>query len=255
MASSWEMSASRLNDDSLEIVAASCRAAQELARGLTGRPFADRLRIWEAVARDLVPRSRLAFLASREAPDDPAISESLSPTDLYRIGRRLLAPERPAGLPDLALTEVGRGREALARLEAGHGEIGSRELLSEFGPLPAAYAGHFRLLDLDMPAYERLAAYRRPEMFSERLYDLKIAVACRIVEERLPAAVLPIVLPPALDNLLVRVRMAYPYDWESTARAAAAFSRKDLERLLDDAVGAGRLVREENTAPDTGGAR
>jgi hypothetical protein len=255
VASIWEMSASRLSDDSLEIVAASCRAAQELARDLAGRPFAERLRIWEAVARDLVPRSRLAVLASHEEPDDPAISESLSPTDLYRIGRRLLARERPAGLSDLALREVGRGREALARLEAGLGELGSRELLSEFGPLPAAYAGHFRLLDLDMPAYERLAAYRRPEMFSERLYDLKIAVACRIAEERLPAAVLPIVLPPALDNLLVRVRMAYPYDWEATARAAVAFSRGDLERLLDDAVGAGRLVREENTASDTGGAR
>jgi hypothetical protein len=253
VASIWEMSASRLNDDSLEIVAASCRAAQELARDLAGRPLAERLRTWEAVARDLVPRSRLALLAARETPDDEAISESLSPTDLYRIGRRLLAPERPAGLPDLA--EAGRGREALARLQAAYGDIGSRELLSEFGPLPAAYAGHFRLLDLDMPAYERLAAYRRPEMFSERLYDLKIAVACRIAEERLPAAVLPIILPPAVDNMLVRVRMAYPYDWEATARAAVAFSRGDLERLLDEAVGAGRLVREENTASDTGGAR
>jgi hypothetical protein len=249
----WEMSASRLSDDSLEVVDASCRAARELARDLATRPAAERLRIWQAVARDLVPRSRLAALSAMEDPGDDAISQSLSPTDLYRIGRRLLAADRSAGLPELG--EAGRGREALARLETDHGKAGSRELLSEYGPLPAAYAGHFRLLDLDMPAYERLAAYRRPEIFSERLYDLKIAVACRVAEKRLPAAVLPIVLPPALDSLLVRVRMAHPYDWEATARAAIAFSRGDLERSLDDAVAAGRLVREENTASDTGGAR
>jgi hypothetical protein len=39
--------------------------------------------------------------------------------------------------------------------------------------------------------------------------------------------------------------MAYPYDWSATTRAAFAFSRSDLDRILDDAVQAGRFVRDD----------
>ncbi len=137
----------------------------------------------------------------------------------------------------------------MARLEKKYGPAGSRERLAEFGPRATAYAGCPRLADMEMPPYERLAAYRRPEMLSERLYDLKISVACRVAEAQLPAAVLPVVLPAALDAMLVELTMAYPYDWSATTRAAFAFSRGDLDRILDGAVQAGVLVRDDDTVP------
>ena len=240
------MRVSRLDDDSLAVVAASCRATIQLGRALSALPPKERLSVWDGLARDIVPRSRLALLASLEGdPTEEAISQYLSPTDAYRIGRRLLNEASPPGAPPPA--PVTDGREAMARLEAHHGAKGSRRRLAEFGPRAAAYAGLPGLADLDMPAYERLAAYRYPEIFADRLYDLKIVVACRAVEERLPAAVLPVLLPLALDRMLSRLAMAYPYDWAATTRAAYAFSREDLERILDEAVAAGRLVRDDDS--------
>jgi hypothetical protein len=140
----------------------------------------------------------------------------------------------------------------MARLELKYGPAGARQRLAEFGPRATAYAGWPRLADVEMPPYERLAAYRRPELLSERLYDLKIAVACRLADARLPAAVLPIVLPAALDAMLVELTMAYPYDWSATTRAAFAFSRSDLDRILDDAVRAGQFVRDDDPSSEKG---
>jgi hypothetical protein len=101
-----------------------------------------------------------------------------------------------------------------------------------------------------MPPYERLSAYRRPEMLGDRLYDLKIAAACRVAEAGLPAAILPIVLPAALDSMLGRLRMAYAYDWRATTRAASEFSAGDLQAIVDDAIGAGRIVRDDEPAQE-----
>ncbi len=247
----WQMNAARLDDDSLEVVAACVRATVELADTLA--PFAppERFEVWDGVARDLVPRSRLALLASLPGePDEEALSPYLSPSDLYRIGRRLLlqTPTSSRSLPSAL-----RAREAMARLDRTHGEAGARERLAEFGPCAEAYTGRPGLSDLDLPPYERLAAYRRPRILAERLYDMKIAAASRLVEAELPAAVLPIVLPAALDTMLTELRMAYPYDWSATTRAAAGFSAGDLERILDEAVDAGRLVRDGDSSSEPGG--
>jgi hypothetical protein len=247
----WQMSSARLDDDGLEVVAACARATVELADTLAPFAPAQRFEVWDALARDLVPRSRLALLASLEGePDEKALSSYLSPSDLYRIGRRLLRQTPTSSRP---LPSALRAREAMARLERAHGEAGARERLAQFGPRAEAYTGRPGLSDLDLPPYERLAAYRRPRILAERLYDLKIAVASRMVEAELPAAVLPIVLPAALDTMLAQLRMAYPYDWSATTRAASAFSAGDLERILDEAVEAGRLVRDDESSSEPGG--
>ena len=47
--------------------------------------------------------------------------------------------------------------------------------------------------------------------------------------------------------------MAYAYDWRAATRAAAAFSAADLERILDDAVESGRLVRDLETPSQRAG--
>jgi hypothetical protein len=249
----WAMSAARLDDDSLEVVAASCQATHELAQALAPLPARERLAVWTALARDLIPRSRLALLADLEvAPGEDAASRFLSPSDLYRIGRRLSGATPEVSLPPVA--SARQARETMARLVSKYGEDGSRKRLAEFGPFAPAYAGRFRLADLDMPPYERLAAYRRPEILSERLYDLKIAVACRVAEARLPAAVLPIVLAAADDAMLSELKMAYPYEWGATTRAAAAFSSADLHRIIDEAIGAGRLMRDDSDPAQPGGS-
>ena len=247
----WRMSVSKLDDDSLEVVAESCRATVEFAGQLAASAPPERFLQWDALARDLVPRSRLTELASLDAaPSEDMMSRYLSPSDLYRIGRRLLRGPPLSGTT--SLPAVTKGREALRRLESRYGEAGARARLAEFGPRATAYAGCPRLADLEMPSYERLAAYRRPEMLSERLYDLKIAVACRVADARLPSAVLPFVLPAALDAMLVELTMAYPYDWAATTRAAFDFSRGDLDRILDGAVQAGILVRDDEATPEVG---
>jgi hypothetical protein len=106
-----------------------------------------------------------------------------------------------------------------------------------------------RLSDLDLPSYDRLAAYRTPQLFSDRLYDLKIAVARVVSENGMPAALLPLVLPGAVDRMMADVKMAFAYDWRSIVRKANAFGLPDLELHLEEALKAGRLVRDESAEP------
>src|SRR5262249_18441227 len=161
--------------------------------------------------RDVVPRTRLVLVASLDpAAAAEASSAYLTPSDRYRIGRRLAAS---APEPVLDTPSAAKARVAMENLKKKYGAAGAKARLAEFGPRPSLYAGSFRLSDIDMPAYERLAVYRFPQILSDRLYDLKIAVACRLADAELPAALLPLVLPAALDATLVRLKMAYPYDW------------------------------------------
>jgi hypothetical protein len=248
----WRIEVARSDDDALEAVAASCRAAEELALVVAARPAAERFGDWDALARDLAPRSRLGLIASLDAK---AAAEAagiyLTPSDRYRIGRRLAASSVTDG-PAWGVTDAGRAKKALDALVQKHGAAGARERLAEFGPRPVAYAGSFRLSDMDMPSYERLSMYRFPQILSDRLYDLKIAVACRFAEEGLPAALMPLVLPAALDAMLTKLRMAYAYDWAATVRAASRFSREDLDRILDESVRAGRITRDEGVEAGEG---
>jgi hypothetical protein len=243
------MSPARVEDDALTFVAASCRATEQLAAALGGQDPRERLRAWRDVARDLVPRSRLARVAElgREAVSREALAEHLSPSDLYRIGRRLALA--PPSSPPPAGDAAGEARDAFARLQAKFGERGAGDRLAEFGPRTVAYAGRMRLSDLDLPPYERLASYRTPQLFSDRLYDLKVAVARVVSENGLPAALLPLVLPGAVDKMMADVRMAFAYDWRSIVRKANAFGLPDLEFHLDEALKSGRLVRDESAEP------
>ena len=244
------MRVSRLDDDGLELVAAACRATEELAQALAALPPEQRLSVWDGLARDLVSRSRLASPSALEgSPTARSLSQSLSASDLYRIGRRLLRAPLPGPPP---LPAASRASAAMARIAKAWGEAGLRERLAQFGPSAEDYAGRFGLADAEMPAYERLSAYRRPEMLGDRLYDLKIAAVCRVAEAHLPAAILPIVLPAALDAMLGRLRMAYAYDWRATTRAASDFSAADLEAIVDDAVRAGRIVRDDDSVQEEG---
>jgi hypothetical protein len=205
----------------------------------------ERFHVWNDLARDLVPRSRLALVSNlgpESAPD--ALAQYLSPSDLYLIGRRIVLGGAPASVSTLpAATEAKNARE---RMVTKFGEVGSRERLAQFGPRAVWYAGRFRLTDMDLPAYERLASYRTAHLLSDRLYDLKIAVACRVHEAGLPAATLPLLLPGALDEMLAGLKMSFAYDWSSTVRAAHSFSKSDVDRLLDQAVRTGKLVRDRS---------
>jgi hypothetical protein len=245
----WRVEVARVDDDALRTVASSCRATEELAPAIAGRSPTERFQAWDSVARDLVPRARLGLIASLDAAAAAdAVSAYLTPSDRYRIGRRLAASSGSAGDAP-AVPAATEARESIVALTKKYGPAGARMRLAEFGPRPVAYAGSFRLSDMDMPAYERLAAYRFPQILSDRLYDLKIAVACRVTEENLPAALLPLVLPAALDGTLTRLKMAYAYDWPATVRAASRFSLEDLDRVVDEAVRAGRITRDEGAEP------
>jgi len=247
----WQMSSSRLDDDALAFVADCSAATREFTSVLEAESPRQRLDAWDALARDLIPRARIARIASAEGGAGAALLDELSPSDLYRVGRRLVS-EAPAGIPPPPA--ASRARDDRARLTARRGEAGAARCLEQFGPRAEVSAGEPGLSDRDLPPYERLAAYRRPELLAERLYDLKIAVAVRVAEAKLPAAVLPLVLPAALDRMLSSLRMAYAYDWKAATRAAAAFSQADLERILDDAVESGRLVRDLETPSERAGA-
>jgi hypothetical protein len=131
-----------------------------------------------------------------------------------------------------------KAQEAYDRLRERLGEGPARDRLAEFGPRAAVFAGRFHLADMDMPPYEWAAQYR-PGIFSDRLYDLKIAVARRVEQAGLPAAILPLVLPLALEEMLAKLNMAFPYDWTSVVRVAQDV---ELDRLLDRAARAGTLV-------------
>jgi hypothetical protein len=117
--------------------------------------------------------------------------------------------------------------------------------VAQFGPRATFYAGRFELTDIELPPFERLADYRTPQLLSDRLYDLKIAVARRVSEAGLPAAVLPIVLSGALDEMLGSVKMAFAYNWAAAVRAAQSFSSADVDRLLDASLQSGRLMRDQ----------
>jgi hypothetical protein len=239
------MSAMLLDDDALEFVAASSRASEQLCAALAGLTSRERFRVWSDLARDLVPRSRLVLVSKVGPGSSPdALSQYLSPSDLYLIGRRIAMGRAPASVPPLAASvEAKNARE---RLRKKFGEEGARERLAQFGPRAVWYAGRFRLTDMDMPAYERLASYRTAQLLSDRLYDLKIAVACLVHDAALPAATLPLVLPGALDEMLAALTMSFAYDWSSTVRAARSFEKADLDRFLDQAVRTGRLVRDQS---------
>jgi len=240
----WRMTIARLDDDALRFVAHSCRATEELAAALAGKEREERFRIWSEIAKDLVPRARLSSLAELNGGEDTAalLSGYLSPSDLYRIGRRITGAGVSASLP---LPEsAAAGQEALGRLEARFGAAGARDRLAEFGPRAVAWSGRMRLTDLDLPAYESLAAYRTPQLFGDRLYDWKISVARAVAEADLPAAILPLVLPRAVDEMMSDLKMAFPYDWRSIVRRSSGFGAADLGQLLEDGLSAGRLVRD-----------
>jgi hypothetical protein len=237
------MSVARLDDDALQFVAASCRATEELAAALASRERHERFRAWRELAKDLVPRSRLALLAEQdEMLSSETLARFLSPTDLYRIGRRVARDGAPESVP--SLPSALAAKRALARLEERLGADGARERLAELGPRAFAWAGRQRLTDLDLPPYESLAAYRMPQLFADRLYDWKIAVARVVAEAGLPAGILPLVLPRAVDVMISELKMAFPYDWSAIVRKSAAFGPTQLARLLDEGLQAGRLLRD-----------
>jgi hypothetical protein len=250
--SAWRMSAARLDDDALKFVAASCRATEELATALGARDRAERFRTWRDLAKDLVPRARLASLAELSGNEISPVSLSpyLSPSDLYRIGRRLARDGAPASL---SLPEhAALAKEALARLEARFGAAGARDRLAEFGPRAVAWAGRMRLTDLDLPAYETLAAYRTPQLFGDRLYDWKVSVVRAVADAGLPAAILPLVLPRAMDEMMSDLKMAFPYDWSAIVRRSSGFGAADLGDLLDQGLQAGRLLRDHTRDSEVG---
>jgi hypothetical protein len=240
----WRMTLARLDDDALRFVADSCRTTEELAAALAGKERAERFRVWGGLAKDLVPRARLSSLAELGGGEGTAgfLSQYLSPSDLYRIGRRiaLTGVSESVPLPKSAAAV----REALRRLEARLGASGARDRLAEFGPRAVAWAGRMRLTDIDLPPYESLAAYRTPQLFADRLYDWKISVARAVAEAGLPAAILPLVLPRAMDEMMSDLKMAFPYDWMSIVRRSSGFGAADLGSLLEDGLAAGRLVRD-----------
>lgn len=246
------MSPSRLDDDAMRFVAAACRATEELAAELGGQPRHERFRVWRELARDLVPHARLASLAElrADAVSPAALSRFLSPSDLYRIGRRIAAAVSPS---QAAPEAAGVAKQALALLEQRLGKAGARERLEEFGPRAVAWAGRMRLTDLDLPPYESLAAYRVPQLFADRLYDWKIAIARAVADAGLPSAVLNLVLPQAVDEMMSDLKMAFPYDWNAIVRRSGAFGAADLGRVLDESLQSGRLLRDHARDEDTGG--
>jgi hypothetical protein len=242
------MDVAQIDDDALRFVAASCRATHQLVAALRDRSPQERFRLWNDLARDLVPRARLGLIASTDDATvafDPA-SPMLSPSDAYRVGRRLVSASSDAAWP--SVPAAAEARRFLDRLVAQHGEEGAARRLAQFGPRAVAYAGRSRLVDMDLPAYERLATYRMPQILSDRLYDLKIEVACRIDEAGLPAAVLPLVLPAVLDEILTSLQMSFAYDWAATVRAANAVDSFRVDRALEASLKSGRLRRVEAPA-------
>lgn len=237
------ISPARMDDDAIRFVDHACRATEELVAALAGRSEKERVETWEDLACDLVPRARLNRLA-RVATHEELLRQRdvLSPSDMYAIGKRLAFGARP-GIPELPSAAAARADRAALVLR--HGEDGAVERLAELGPRPLTYAGKLRLADMDLPSYERLAEYRFPQLFADRLYDLKIAVARLLVAEKLPAALLPLVLPAALDTVLSQSRMVYAYDWGAVVREIATLSSADVDRMFEAGLSTGRIRRAE----------
>ena len=236
------LASARVDDDLLRFVDLACRAAGQLPAALAGLPEAGRRSAWSALARGLVSAAR----RNRLAEDGAVAAEWLSPSDLFRVGRRL-ALEPPPGLP--SVPAAAEARAAWERLVSQHGEAGARERLGELGPRPAGWAGRFRLVDLDLPSWERLAEYRLPHLFADRLYDLKVVVARDVVAAGDPAALYPLYLGEALDALLMRARMAWAFDWRPLTGADLPMTPEARERLLAAAVEKGLLTRAEKAKP------
>ena len=233
----------RLDDDALRVVALSCDAVEELARALEDRPEEERNETWSALARDLVPQARLGALSASPAG---AVGALLSPSDLFRVGRRVAATVNGGGLEVPAGPAAVAAREARERLIARVGEQGAETRLAEFGPRPASYAGRSRLADLDMPSYERLSEYRYPQLYADRHYDVKIAAARMAFRGGDPAALLGLYLEPALDALIERVRTAHVYDWRPFAFGAASLDAEQRDTFLEAALEVGRIHRAED---------
>jgi hypothetical protein len=130
--------------------------------------------------------------------------------------------------------------------------VAARERIAEFGPRAVAFAGRLHLTDLDLPSYESLAAYRTPQLFGDRLYDWKIVVARAVADAGLPAVIVPLVLPRAVDEMMRDLRMTFPYDWSSIVRRSSAFGAVDVSRLLEEELQAGRLLRDHARDTEAG---
>lgn len=229
----------RLDDDALRFVALACRASEQFAEALAKRSEAGRLETWSVLARDLVPPSRLSSLAGRASGD---VAGDLTPSDLFRIGRRL-AFGAVAG--EVRVPAALEARETWSRLVSRLGEAEASARVAELGPRPLAWAGRNRLADMDLPSYERLSEYRLPHFFAEHLYDLKIAAARAVVDAGDPAALLPLTLEPALDEFLQGVRMGHAFDWRPLAETGEALSKASREEVFERALSAGRITRAE----------
>ncbi len=227
----------RLDDEVLRFVALASRAAEQLPAALAGLSEADRLEAWNRIARDLVPASRRNRLAREGAV---AAADDLSPSDLFRIGRRL-ALGADGSLPDVPAAR--EAREAWARRVARLGEAGARAGLAELGPRAFHWEGRNRLADLDLPSYERLSEYRVPQVFGDRLHDLQVAVARSVSDAGDPAALVPLVLRSALDALLERARMAFASDWRPLAATSASYWPAARDEVLGAALAEGRVRR------------
>jgi hypothetical protein len=227
----------RLDDEALRFVALACRAAEQLPDALAGLSEAHRHDAWSRLARDLVPASRRNRLAREGAV---AVADDLSPSDLFRIGRRLaLGPD--GALPDVPAAR--EAREVWARRAARLGEAAAKACLAEVGPRAFHWEGRSRLADLDLPSYERLAEYRVPQVFGDRLHDLQIAVTRTVSDAGDPAALVPLVLRSALDGLLKGARMAYAFDWRALAASSATFWPAARDEILGAALAEGRVRR------------
>ena len=238
------MSAVMLDDDALEFVAAYLPGVGAALRGPgridSGRALPDLERPGSG------PRAAIATRACLEGRSQ-AVSRRRSfglPLSLRSLAHRTPDRSSPAARPRFPQPPK-RGTRS-SGCERSCGEEGARDRLAQFGPRAVWYAGRFRLTDMDLPAYERLAWSPTLQLLSDRLYHLKIAVACRIQDAGLPAATLPLVLPAYLDEMLAGLKMTFGYDWSTTVRAAHSFSKADLDRLLDQAVRSGRLVRDQS---------
>ncbi len=161
----------RLDDDALRFVALACRASEQL-RGGARQAF--------RTPTGSTPGARSPGTSSRRragtgwSAGRPGTSAThLTPSDLFRIGRRL-ALRADAAMPRVPAAARGARGVGPARLPLRRGRsvrAGRRARVRG----PSHWAGRSRLADVDLPSYERLSEYRLPQLFADRLYDLKIA--------------------------------------------------------------------------------
>jgi len=233
----------RLDDEGLRFVALACRSAEQLPVALAGLPETERHDAWSRLARDLLPASRRNRLAREGAA---VAADDLSPSDLLRIGRRL-ALRADGALPDVPAAR--EAREVWARRVERLGEARAGALLAELGPRAFHWEGRSRLGDVTLPSYERLSEYRVPQVFGDRLHDLPIAVARSVSDAGDPAALVPLVLRSALEDLMRRARMAYAFDWRPLAATSGSFWPAQRDAVVGAALSEGRVRRMEVPGP------